>query len=268
MATTNDVEEKTPTKSAGRGPSYPAISLEDAVRRAQQFWNHEKRNAAPVGAAAKHWGYKETSSSWKAIVGAMLQFGLMEDSGSSASRTVRLTGRALDILLDAENSPNRVRALREAATMPKVYADILSKWPAHELPSDQTLRFYLLRERGFNEVAVASFLEDFRSSLSYAGVDKPPTITDDEPPETQPIPAGSGGESRDQTMTPPTDVLPQGNPTPTRAVPVSTGHRQDTFSLDEGQVILQFPEKMSDASYEDFKDWIELQLRKIKRSIH
>ena len=51
-------------------------------------------------------------------------------------------------------------------------------------------------------------------------------------------------------------------------VPSISGHKQDTFSLDEGQVILQFPEKMSDASYEDFKDWIELQLRKIKRSIH
>jgi hypothetical protein len=43
--------------------------------------------------------------------------------------------------------------------------------------------------------------------------------------------------------------------------------RRDTFTLDEGPVVLQWPEKMSAASYEDFEGWIQLQLRKIKRSV-
>lgn len=43
--------------------------------------------------------------------------------------------------------------------------------------------------------------------------------------------------------------------------------KQDTFTLDEGPVILQWPSAMSETSYEDFKDWIDLQMRKIKRSI-
>jgi hypothetical protein len=34
---------------------------------------------------------------------------------------------------------------------------------------------------------------------------------------------------------------------------------------EEGQVILQWPEKMSQESYDEFVDWIELQLRKIAR---
>ena len=45
------------------------------------------------------------------------------------------------------------------------------------------------------------------------------------------------------------------------------GMKQDTFSLDEGSVVLQWPSHMSKASYEDFKDWIELQMRKIQRSV-
>ena len=45
------------------------------------------------------------------------------------------------------------------------------------------------------------------------------------------------------------------------------GFRQDVFSLDDGQVILRWPEKMSASSYEDFKDWIEIQVRKIGRSV-
>lgn len=56
-----------------------------------------------------------------------------------------------------------------------------------------------------------------------------------------------------------------------RVHPVSdmpaTGSRRDVFSLDEGRVILEWPEKMSPESYEDFQAWVEIQLRKIKRSI-
>ena len=49
--------------------------------------------------------------------------------------------------------------------------------------------------------------------------------------------------------------------------PPAQGARQDVFSLDEGQVILQWPAQLSKESFEDFESWIELQLRKIKRSI-
>ena len=47
----------------------------------------------------------------------------------------------------------------------------------------------------------------------------------------------------------------------------SVGMKQDTFTLDEGPVVLQWPASMSATGYEDFNDWIQLQLRKIKRSI-
>ncbi|SBP88008.1 hypothetical protein [Thiomonas delicata] len=49
--------------------------------------------------------------------------------------------------------------------------------------------------------------------------------------------------------------------------PPGAGLKQDTFSLDEGTVVLQWPSSLSQESYDDFKDWIDLQLRKIKRSI-
>jgi hypothetical protein len=54
---------------------------------------------------------------------------------------------------------------------------------------------------------------------------------------------------------------------PDSVAPTFVGLKQDTFTLDEGPVVLQWPSKLSETSYEDFKDWIELQLRKIKRSI-
>jgi hypothetical protein len=42
--------------------------------------------------------------------------------------------------------------------------------------------------------------------------------------------------------------------------------KQDTFTLDEGQVILQWPSQMSAESYEYFKDWLDLITRKAKRA--
>lgn len=40
----------------------------------------------------------------------------------------------------------------------------------------------------------------------------------------------------------------------------------DTSTLDEGQVVLQWPTKMSPESYDDFKAWLDLMAKRIKRA--
>jgi hypothetical protein len=45
------------------------------------------------------------------------------------------------------------------------------------------------------------------------------------------------------------------------------GMKEDVFSLKEGDVVLQYPERLSSASYEDFSAWAQIILRKIKRSV-
>jgi hypothetical protein len=269
MAATEQAQpdEKSAPNRVARGPSYPSLSLEEAVGKAREFWDAEKRSAAPVSAAARHWGYSVTSSSGKVVVAALLQYGLLEDSGSKDNRMVKLTPRALDILLDEVESPGRLKAIQDAARSPKIYSDLLAKWPPNELPSDQTIKFFLLRDKGFNEGSVVGFLKDFRGTLTYAKLDKTPRIEVNDAPETE---LGTDLEERTARVQ---DKDPVVNATQERAavtlkpLPPASGVKQDTFSLDEGQVVLQFPEKMSSDSYEDFKDWIELQLRKIKRSI-
>jgi hypothetical protein len=42
---------------------------------------------------------------------------------------------------------------------------------------------------------------------------------------------------------------------------------QDTFTLDEGQVVLQWPSQISPASYQDLKDWLDLMARRLKRAV-
>ncbi len=43
--------------------------------------------------------------------------------------------------------------------------------------------------------------------------------------------------------------------------------KEDVFSLQEGDVTLQWPASISADSYQDLEDWTKLMLRKIKRSV-
>jgi hypothetical protein len=42
---------------------------------------------------------------------------------------------------------------------------------------------------------------------------------------------------------------------------------QDIFTLEEGQVVLQWPATLSADGYEDFKDWLKLIARKAGRGV-
>lgn len=42
---------------------------------------------------------------------------------------------------------------------------------------------------------------------------------------------------------------------------------KDTFNTESGLVGLQYPSKMSLETYEDIKSWLQLQIRKIARTV-
>src|SRR5450759_3542398 len=154
-----------------RGIAFPSINLETAVKRAEQFWNAERKNAAPADVAVTHWGYSLKSSGGKLTTAALISYGLLRDEGSKEERTVRLTERALDIVLHPIDAPERLQALKAAARAPKINNELLAKWPPNSLPSDQTIKVYLLREKDFNPNTVDSFIKDFRATVRYAKLD-------------------------------------------------------------------------------------------------
>lgn len=158
-------------KSIGRGISYPFIDLEEAIAQARKFYVEERKSSVPVSSAMKHFGYSETSSGGRQTVSALLQFGLMEDEGRKDSRNVRLTNRALTILLGENDSEERTIALRECVQLPRIYSELLTKY-GEELPSDSTLNYYLRREKDFNPKTVGAFIKDFRNSLAFVGKEK------------------------------------------------------------------------------------------------
>src|ERR1700712_3307165 len=146
-----------------RSPSFPFIGLRQALDRARAFYEAEQRNAARPETAAAHWGYSSKSSGGKQTIAALRSFGLLE-----GDTLVKLSGRALRILLDErDGSEERLRLVQQAALMPVIHARLWERYGA-ELPSPQTLRLWLILDEGFNENSVDDFLTEYRETLEYA----------------------------------------------------------------------------------------------------
>src|ERR1035437_5342820 len=88
------------SKKRERSPNFPFIGLAAAIQRARDFYDQEKRGSAAVSVIATHWGYSPKSSGLIQTVAALKSYGLMEDEGRGEARRLRLTERALRILLD------------------------------------------------------------------------------------------------------------------------------------------------------------------------
>lgn len=137
------------SRKKDRSPNFPFISLETAIDRVRAFYAEERRGAAPVARAAKHWRYSPSSSGLLQTIAALKSYGLMGDEGSGAERRLRLTDMALRVILDTRaESPERLELIRRAALNPSVSSEVHGGWP-DGLPSDETLNHYLIFDRGF-----------------------------------------------------------------------------------------------------------------------
>lgn len=153
-----------------RSPAYPYIALPNALEKAAVLWQVEGRHAAAVNVAMQHWGYKEDSSTGYSCVAALKKFGLVDHEGMGDTRQVKLSGLALTILLDKDpDSDERREALRTAALGPRIHTELWERYGT-ELPSDQSLKRYLVQERGFNEAAVDELLDEYKQTMTFAGL--------------------------------------------------------------------------------------------------
>ncbi len=249
---TQTIPPKTKSTAGGRSFTYPALALAAAIERARQFWDKEKKHSAPVASAIECWGYGAKSSGGRLAISALLNFGLLEDSGTGDERQVKITERALTILHDPDEN-NRAKAISEAASAPRIYAELLSKYGSRNLPSDSTIKYFLLKEKNMNANSIDAFIKNFKETTDYANQNNSDNIPTLE-------------ENSKNNIINETESMTSENELP--SLPQLPGSmKQDTFSLDEGQAILKWPSNMTASSFEDFKSWLELQIRKISRSV-
>jgi hypothetical protein len=158
------------TKVRTRSPAYPFINLETSLKRAQEFYNRETRNAASIKIAVTHWGYQSKSSGGIQTAAALISFGLLRDEGSGEQRKLKLTPNAIRILLDKRpESQDRARLIKEIALTPKIHRDLWDKWGT-SLPSEEQVRYTLTAEwePPFNEKTVDGFISEYKDTIAFA----------------------------------------------------------------------------------------------------
>jgi hypothetical protein len=154
-----------------RSPNYPVVGLQKAVERSQELYAKYKRAWVPIHIAQELWGYRPHGGAGNQAVAALKAYGLVDVEGDGKSRKVRLTETAYRIVL---SSPDRPDLLKKAAISPPIHNELWERYKAEEhFPDDELIRHYLQWDRPggtFNADAVDSFIENFRSSLRYAGL--------------------------------------------------------------------------------------------------
>src|ERR1700691_1515447 len=153
----------------GRGPSYPYVGLEEAIGLSRKMYDYTKRTAAPVDSViVEAWGYTVTSSSGLKVLAALKAYGLVEDGAAASGKaSIKLTPRAIRILLDDQDTEERRQEIRKAALSPKWYEYCWKTWGKEMPPS---MKSNLLIEHGFVDSTVESFLKDYRKTMAFAGL--------------------------------------------------------------------------------------------------
>jgi hypothetical protein len=247
-------EVAVPKKKQLRSPSYPAIDLASAIDRAKVIYEHDHRSAVPVAVAARHWGTNIKSSTGLRLVSAVRQFGLVVEEGSGEDRHLRLSEQALDILLaESPASPEALRAIQSAALAPKIHKLLWEQYGGN-LPSDETLKTFLIRKLEFHDTHVRSFIRQLRATIAFArlgeGEDCSPLQSDDameplaeEPKSVQTAHREVGTPSHEPRLSP---AAPGSGP-------------QIVFPLSDGNVVeIRLKKKVSPRDFERIRQLIEL----------
>jgi hypothetical protein len=224
---TDETEDDAEVQRGGRtrSPRHPSFDLGEAVEKARALYATERTNPVAYPVAMKAWGYSGTSSSGKQALGTMRQFGLVEPVKIGAVKAVRLTRLAQRILIlnAPEQRAQLVAALQEAARTPAVHQAVLEHF-RDGLPSDASLRFFLIHEKRFHDDSADGFIRELRASLSFAEFD---TTGSAPGPQSSEEPAGGTAE---ETTMPTNPTAPPVTPhAPTNAAQDVTAQPRATF---------------------------------------
>lgn len=150
-----------------RSPNYPAIGLEEAIKKTKAIYDQEHKNPTDKEVMAKHLGYNGLNGASLTTISALTKYGLLEAVGPKQLK-VSASGESL-IWLEKGN-PERVKLLKEVAFAPSLFSDLRDAFP-EKLPSDQSLRYHLIRKE-FNPNTVDSAIRAYRDTLEFVNAEE------------------------------------------------------------------------------------------------
>jgi hypothetical protein len=208
MSDTEKAEKAAPKRTGpkGRSPSYPGIDVGTAIQRAEKLYEKERDHSAHFDTILRHWGYAPKTGPGKITFAALKKYGLLVEEGSGATRRGRLSDLALGIIQDQRlNSGARIQSIKRAALMPAIHRELWDQYRG-ALPSDENLRFTLLRERNFTETGATEFIQQFRATIAFAKLGQSDNMPPESAEEQETNQGGAmDGGSGTALLTPPAD---------------------------------------------------------------
>lgn len=153
MSTTPD----TPVRS----PSYPVMSLADAVAAVHKIEGQYRSSKVDREIAAKMIGYSSLSGPANKALAALAQYGLVERAGKGE---MRVTTRARAILHPDDPAEKR-RELEAAALEPSLFREMKERWPDVMPPEEAVISYF--NRRGFNPSAIRPAARAYLQTLLY-----------------------------------------------------------------------------------------------------
>jgi len=231
----------------GRSPNYPAYSLEDSISMVGDIFKSEHRNKMSREVVASHLGYSSLSGRALTKIGTLRSYGLLEGAGNE----LRVSEQALIILNAPLNSSDRQSAVKKCALSPTLFGDLYREFGTR--PSPENLKYRLIR-MNFTPDAAPVAMEAFMQTMDYAQTWE--TVVEDSNLDNEKNQSeASVGIKPDREK-----VLNE-----TEFDAAVGRSRREVFGLDEGDVVIIYPEKITSSSMEDLEEYLALFVRKLKR---
>ncbi len=148
-----------------RSPNYPGLDLNTAVERTKQLYVKVQRGEFTAADAATAWGYNSVSGPVRRGVGALRQYGLLEQKkGDNA----KITNRGLTIVLRNAASNEYKAAVQGAALDPPLFAELYNNGKYQAAPD--ALLQYLVVEKQFTNEGATRFIDTMKATMALANL--------------------------------------------------------------------------------------------------
>lgn len=144
-----------------RSPSYPVMSLADAVASVHKIEGQYRASKVDREIAAKMIGYSSLSGPANKALAALAQYGLVERAGKGE---MRVTPRARAILHPNDAAEKR-QELHAAALEPSLFREMRERWPDMIPPEEAVISYF--NRRGFNPSAIRPAARAYLQTLLY-----------------------------------------------------------------------------------------------------
>jgi hypothetical protein len=244
---------------------YPFIPLRKALERARDLWAAVGDHAALSSDVVKVWGYSEKASGGIQTIAALRYYGIIISSMSGHVRKLKFSDRGRNYFLD-ERPEKHAEAHRYFALHPKAMIALWEAWKASP-PAEPIARSALKVDYGYSENNAKELLAIYLDNIQFAELVDADKISSDGGAHTLPL-GDEPVESVSQSKLPPTASA--GNAAYRAGVnffhdQIPDGMRREVITLDEGDVVITFPEGLSADSFDDLSDYLALFIKKMQR---